>query len=148
MRGKSRPQPKSDVLTKSASEEASAPICLESHSFSDKKLSSEMSMKWRQDKNVVKKTIPANRVVNKKRIIGKMEGRRGEVVQGVATPPPPQKRSSQGAPSFKWSSIKDPRSLRSRSDSGLSESIWNECRMKCRACDQGRCCKKQTFMYM
>jgi hypothetical protein len=35
--------------------------------------------------------IPVNRVVETKRIIGKMEGREGEV-QGVADPPPQKKK--------------------------------------------------------
>jgi hypothetical protein len=35
--------------------------------------------------------IPINRVVDPKRIIGKMEGQGGEEAQGVAYPPPPPK---------------------------------------------------------
>jgi hypothetical protein len=35
--------------------------------------------------------IPVNRVVDNKRIIGKMEGRGGRVAGKVADPPPPKK---------------------------------------------------------
>jgi hypothetical protein len=37
--------------------------------------------------------IPVNRVVDNKRIIGKMEGRGGRVAGKVADPPPPKKIS-------------------------------------------------------
>jgi hypothetical protein len=36
--------------------------------------------------------IPVNRVVDTKRIIQKMEGRAGAKAQGVAAPPPPNKK--------------------------------------------------------
>jgi hypothetical protein len=40
--------------------------------------------------------IPVNRVVDPKRIIGKMEGHGGEEAQGIADPPPPLKNTLEG----------------------------------------------------
>jgi hypothetical protein len=41
--------------------------------------------------------ILVDRVVDKKRIIGKMEGRGGGEAQGVDDPPPPKKKSDKSA---------------------------------------------------